>query len=161
MGLGFEVGSIDQFDICVGKMRNEFLEGGYLKADYRLTKPRKNTVPMIKTWRGWMGETAKEMAARGITMPLYYDTKGIAHGRRPFNADDAHEMFIRTYLGVDEDNERFKTAIKGETDEEIQEQRGKMLHAMDRHIEFCAERGIFITIPNDDERAKLKREQSQ
>ena len=27
--------------------------------------------------------------------------------------------------------------------------------------EFCAERGIFITIPNDDERAKLKREQSQ
>ncbi|MBJ54729.1 MAG: hypothetical protein CMQ46_05650 [Gammaproteobacteria bacterium] len=33
------------------------------------------TVPMLRTWRGWMNETARHMAHMGCTMPLYIDSQ--------------------------------------------------------------------------------------
>lgn len=156
-GTAFEANNLAQFDQGIALIRKDVEKGGYFYAAYRLVKPRQSTVPMIKTWRKWMAETAGHMAANGVTMPLYIKSDGEHIGSRPFGADDAHELFLRTYLGVDKDGERFKTR-RGLTPQGAEEQRGKMLFAMDSHIAFCLERGIRITIPNDDEYAKLKRE---
>lgn len=117
--------------------------------DYEVyPKGKVNTWPMKKTWRMWMRQTATWMAARGATMPLVIRADGSWHGSRPFNEQDAHELWVSTWLGVDQDGERFKTA-DGD--------RGKMLFMMDKHLAWAAERGLKLTIPNDGEYVKLKR----
>ena len=100
-----------------------------------------STMPMKRLWRKWMAETAKWMAENGATMPLYYRPNGEPFGKRPFNPDDAHEAFMRTWGGVkDGDRERQERATK-----EV------MLHIMVKHESWCLERGIPLTIPSDSE----------
>lgn len=116
------------------------------------TTGEKNSWPMKKTWRMWMSETAKWMAERGATMPLLVNAQGVAYKSRPFDANDAHELFVRQYLGVNEDGERYKTA----TDDKAQ-----MLHMMNLHIQWTAERGLSLTIPKEGEYMKLNGEMSK
>lgn len=118
------------------------------------------TVPMLRTWRGWMAETARHMAAMGCVMPLYIDSKGVPHGTRPFNADDAHELFTIQWLGCDEDGRRYSWAISNNPDVTVAP-KSKRLYAMDKHVQFCAERGIKITIPRNGEYADGMREQER
>lgn len=108
------------------------------------------TVPMLRTWRKWMAETAAFMAARGCTMPHYIDKDGKHHGTRPFNADDAHELFTSTYLGVDEHGRRKSWSLTS-ADNEIQASMGDRLHAMDTHLQWALEKGIKLTIPRKSE----------
>jgi len=115
---------------------------------WTFTTGEKNSWPMKKTWRMWMAETAKWMAERGATMPLLINADGVAYKSRPFDANDAHELFVRQWLGVDEHGNRYKTA----TDD-----KGQMLHMMDRHIQWAAEKGLSLTIPKYGEYSELQR----
>lgn len=116
------------------------------------------TIPMLRTWRGWMAETARHMAHMGCTMPLCIDANGNPHGSRPFNADDAHELFTMKWLGADEDGRRYSWSMSN-SGELIQAPFSKRLYAMDKHVQWCAERGIKITIPRTGEYAEGMREQ--
>jgi hypothetical protein len=111
-----------------------------------------NSWPMKKTWRMWMGETAKWMAANGATMPLVIKADGTMHGKREFTAQDAHDLWVRTWLGVDSSGERYKTAT-GEKE--------NMLLMMDKHLAWAAERGLSLTIPKDGEYMKLHERQNK
>jgi len=108
------------------------------------------TIPMLRTWRKWMQETATAMCHHGCTMPLYIDSKGIPHGKRPYNADDAHEQFTSVYLGVDEEGRRKSWSMTSD-DSEVQASMGDRLHAMQTHQEWCMEKGIKLTIPRNSE----------
>lgn len=111
-----------------------------------------NSWPMKKTWRMWMTETAKWMASRGASMPLVIKADGSMHGKREFTAQDAHELWVSTWLGVDASGERYKTATGD---------KGNMLHMMDKHLHWAAERGLCLTIPKDGEYQKLSKEQNK
>ncbi len=115
------------------------------------------TVNMLKTWRGWMKETATAMNHYGCSMPMYIDSKGLPHGKRPYNEGDAHEQFTSLYLGVDENGKR-KSWVMSKNGDEIQASIGDRLWAMDRHLEWCTERAIKLTIPKKSEYMKLKQE---
>lgn len=108
-----------------------------------------NTAPMKRTWRMWMRETANWMAANGAVMPLMIKRDGTNHGSRPFNEQDAHELFTRQYLGVDASGERYKTATGD---------KGTMLSMMDRHLAWSTEKGISLTVPSDGEFQRLREE---
>lgn len=127
----------------------DFLQGLDLKGgpwSFKWSRVRPNSWPMKKTWRMWMRETAEFMRANGVTMPAYIH-KGKQYGSRPFTEQDAHEAFLARWLGVDEDGERFKTANGDKT---------LMLHAMDQHLAWATERGLFLTVPEDGEFMKCK-----
>lgn len=111
----------------------------------------RNSWPMKKTWRMWMSETAAWMAKRGASMPLVIKADGTIHGTREFNEQDAHELWVKTWLGVDANGDRYKTA-SGD--------KANMLLMMDKHLCWAAERGLSLTIPKDGEYAKLTREQN-
>lgn len=116
-----------------------------------LPKEEKNSWPMKKTWRMWMRQTARWMADNGATMPLVL-RDGVPVGKRPFNEQDAHELWVSTWLGVDPDGERYKTA-SGD--------KGQMLAMMDKHVAWAADRGCKLTIPRDCEYMELCRMQER
>ncbi|WP_444886721.1 hypothetical protein [Microbulbifer sp. JMSA008] len=113
---------------------------------FKWNRHNPNSWPMKKTWRMWMSETAEWMAARGATMPLCMKD-GKTYGQRPFNAQDAHELFVSQHLGLDANGKRYKTA-SGE--------KGEMLRMMDMHLAWATERGLFLTVPGEGEFMKLK-----
>ena len=119
---------------------------------WTFTTGEKNSWPMKKTWRMWMSETAAWMAERGATMPLVVRADGSFSGSRKFTPEDAHELWVRTWLGVDENGDRYKTAS---------DDKAQMLHMMNRHVQWAAERGLSLTIPKDGEYKKLNERQEQ
>lgn len=127
-----------------------FAEKKYIIFSY--TVGEKNSWPMKKTWRMWMTETATWMAANGASMPLVIKADGSMHGKREFNAQDAHELWVKTWLGVDSNGERYKTA-SGDKEQ--------MLYMMDKHLAWASERGLSLTIPNDGEYKKLSDRQNK
>ena len=112
---------------------------------------------MARLWRSWMTTTAQFMAQNGVTQPLYIDSKGIAHGKRAFNKDDAHELFTANWLGHDENGNRLSWA-KTSKDGRRKADKGERYHAMCKHEEWCLERGIVLNKPRDSEFEKLKSE---
>lgn len=137
----------------------KLLPGSFVELEYK--DRDKGSVSMLRTWRGWMRETARHMAHKGCTMPMYYDSQGNPHGSRPFNEYDAHELFTTTYLGCDEEGRRKSWSMSGDPDT-VQASKRDRLWAMDRHVEWAAERGIRLTIPQRgeyiEERKKAQRE---
>jgi hypothetical protein len=130
----------------------EFAHSLYQKhkhVTWTYTTGEKNSWPMKKTWRMWMSETAEWMTKNGATMPLAIKADGTVLGTRPFDANDAHELWVRQWLGVDANGERYKTAS---------DDKGQMLHMMNKHVQWAAERGLSLTIPRDGEYHKLSRE---
>ena len=109
-----------------------------------------NSWPMKKTWRMWMKETADFMSGNGVTMPLGITKEGEPWGSRPFNSADAHELWIRHWMGVDADGERYKTA-SGD--------KGEMVSMMDKHSAWATERVLFLTIPHHGEYMKYRESQ--
>ena len=85
-------------------------------------------------------------------MPLVIKADGTMYGTRQFNAEDAHELWVKKWLGVDSNGDRYKTATGD---------KGNMLFMMDKHLQWAAERGLSLTIPKDGEYAKLTREAQQ
>lgn len=108
------------------------------------------SLSMLQTWRMWMREVAAHMTHQGCTMPLYFDSKGQPHGTRPFNENDAHELFTGKLLGRDKDGKRLSWAKKNGEQIATKEQR---LFAMDKLVVWATERGIPITIPNSGDYA--------
>lgn len=138
---------------------------------------------MAKLWRAWMSTTAKYMAENGATMPLTtvsnIDTSEnglfnrallklkamlgnghnltVTYGVRPFDANDAHELFTRQWLGVDENGTRLSWAKSGE---QRKATKGERFNALFKHEQWCLEKGIILFKPRGSEYEKLEREQN-
>lgn len=102
---------------------------------------------MQATWWMWMEETAEHMRGVGVTMPLCVRWSeeqqcNVPWGTRAFTDKDAHELYVKYWLGTGDTNERFSTATGD---------KGAMVWMMDRHISFCLEKGWELTIPEDGE----------
>jgi hypothetical protein len=112
---------------------------------------------MSKLWRAWMAETAKFMASKGCVMPLMIDQHGKHYGERPFNADDAHELFSCKWLGVDKDGKRLSWSRSGH-DDMRPATKGERFQAMQRHEAWATEKGIILFKPRDSELCEIEKE---
>jgi len=115
---------------------------------------------MARLWRAWMATTAKFMAGNGCTMPLMLKADGSTYGNRPFNKDDAHELFTCQYLGVDSDGARLGWARKSH-DGMRPATKGERFNAMFKHEMWATEKGIMLFKPRDSEYSQLEREQNK
>ncbi len=107
---------------------------------------------MARLWRGWMATTADYMAKNGVTMPLMVNADGVTYSSRPFNSDDAHELFTRQHLGVDENGVRLSWAKSGE---QRKATKGERFNALRLHEEWASSRGISLFKPRGSEYDKL------
>ncbi len=149
MGSEYIINSDSALAQALAGLCEKYKEKRFLKL--KVTDGQRNSWPMKKTWRMWMSQTATWMAGNGVKMPLAIKADGYPWGERPFNADDAHELFVKTWIGVDANGERYKTA-SGD--------KGVMLHMMDRHLEWALDRGVQLTIPESGEYSRLKQQQT-
>lgn len=115
---------------------------------------------MTQIWRIWMASTAKWMAAQGCTMPLMYKPDGTPYGKRPFDSNDAHEMFCREYLGVDDEGRRLSWSKNGRGGVRAAT-KGERFDAMRKHKEWAMHKGIQLLKPRNSEYEQLEREQQQ
>jgi len=115
---------------------------------------------MAQLWRTWMASTATWMAKQGATMPLCLNPDGSHYGSRPFNKDDAHELFTVRWLGTDADGTRLSWAMKGH-DGMRAATKGERFNALRQHEEWATERGLVLMKPRDSEYAKLEKEQNE
>ena len=112
---------------------------------------------MAKLWRAWMATTGEGMAQQGATMPPCSREDGTAWGSRPFNANDAHELFTMRWLGSDSTGTRLSWA-KADHDGMRAATRGERYHAMVQHEAWAGDRGIILIKPRDSEYAEIERE---
>ena len=113
---------------------------------------------MARLWRAWMSTTAEFMAKNGVTMPLMVNADGVTYSSRPFNAEDAHELFTRQHLGVDEVGVRLSWAKSGE---QRKATKGERFNALRKHEEWSSERGIILFKPRIGEYNDLIKQQDQ
>ena len=113
---------------------------------------------MARLWRAWMSTTAEFMAKNGVTMPLMVNVDGVTYSSRPFNAEDAHELFTRQHLGVDEVGVRLSWAKSGE---QRKATKGERFNALRKHEEWSSERGIILFKPRIGEYSDLIKQQDQ
>ena len=113
---------------------------------------------MARLWRGWMAETAKFMASNGVTMPLMVSSDGVTYSSRPFNAEDAHELFTRQHLGVDENGTRLSWAKSGE---QRKATKGERFNALRLHEEWASIKGISLFKPRSGEYKELTDKQDE
>ena len=113
---------------------------------------------MARLWRGWMATTAKFMAGNGVKMPLMINKDGEWYGSRPFDENDAHELFTRQHLGVDENGVRLSWAKSGD---QRKATKGERFNALRKHEEWASIKGITLFKPRDSEYQKLEQEQNQ
>jgi len=104
---------------------------------------------MTRLWRKWMQQTAGFMAANGVTMPLYIDSKGKHHGSRPFSAQDAHELFTDKWLGTV--NGKRLSWAKQAHDGMRPATKGERLLAMQKHEAWATQHGITLLNPRESE----------
>lgn len=122
------------------------------------TDPGTGKWGMAQLWRAWMSTTATWMAAQGARMPLVIQIDGTNYGSRPFNADDAHELFTHRWLGADADGTRLSWSRAGR-DGMRAATKGERFNALRQHEDWATERGIILLKPRDSEYARLEREQ--
>ena len=113
---------------------------------------------MARLWRAWMSTTAEFMAKNGVTMPLMVNADGVTYSSRPFNAEDAHELFTRQHLGVDEVGVRLSWAKSGG---QRKATKGERFNALRKHEEWSSERGIILFKPRIGEYNDLIKQQEQ
>ncbi|ANJ65542.1 putative NinB-like recombinase [Pseudoalteromonas virus vB_PspP-H6/1] len=114
--------------------------------------PKAGNWSMSKLWRAWMASTAEFMASNGVTMPLMIKKDGEPYGKRPFNDNDAHDLFTSQWLGNDAQGNRLSWAKSGNNIAD----KGQRFNAMLKHEQFMIERGIKHMIPRDSEFFKTK-----
>ena len=113
---------------------------------------------MAKLWRAWMATTAEFMASRGVTMPLMTKANGETFGARPFNADDAHELFTYQFLGVDENGKRLSWSKQG-NDEMRSATKAERYYALNRLEVWGIDKGLMLFKPRDSEYEIMQREE--
>jgi len=115
---------------------------------------------LARLWRAWMSTTAKYMASNGVTMPLMIGKDGKYFGKRPFNSQDAHELFTSNHMGTDADGTRLSWA-KNSHDGMRAANKGERVDALRKHEIWCIERGINIFKPRDSEYNELMEKQNK
>lgn len=115
---------------------------------------------MARLWRAWMASTAKWMAKRGATMPLMITKDGNNYGERPFDANDAHELFTAKWLLLNSDGERLSWSKSGR-DGLRAATKGERFIAMMRHEDWATEKGIVLFKPRDSEYEQARLEQER
>jgi len=115
---------------------------------------------MAKLWRMWMASTAEFMAKNGVTMPLMLTKEGVIHGTRPFNAEDAHELFTHQWLGCDEEGNRLSWSKAGHSGMRAAD-RGERFNALARHEVWAVDKGLVLFKPREGEYFKLGQEQEK
>ena len=113
---------------------------------------------MQRLWRSWMSSVADYMVSKGATMPLVITKDGRHFGQRPFNADDAHELFTYKFLGADEQGRRLSWA-KADRDGMRAATKGERFHAMQQLEVWAVEKGITLFKPRDSEYFEMESEQ--
>ena len=115
---------------------------------------------MARLWRSWMSKTGDFMASNGVTMPMMVGNTGISFRSRPFNGNDAHELFTGQWLGVDENGIRLSWSKKGR-DDMRPATKGERFFALNRHEIWALDKGLTLFKPRDSEYDQLKREQGE
>lgn len=142
---------------CVNELQNELAESHFIIVSTRQGGNVGNW-GMAKLWRVWMTSTSEALASRGETMPLKYDSAtGEIIGERPFNSDDAHELFTRAWLGTDENGNRLSWSKRG-CDGRRPADKGERFHALRRHEIYAMEEKIILLNPRDSEYYKMLEE---
>lgn len=113
---------------------------------------------MTRLWRSWMGSTAKFMAVRGVNM-LIVNSDDQCIGERPFDHNDAHELFTVKYLS-DNQGKRLSWSKKGR-DDMRQATRGERVFAMQQHQAWMIDKGIKHMNPKDSDYTRAVQEQDK
>ena len=110
---------------------------------------------MARLWRSWMAVTAEWMAGNDIVMPKWMKEDGThSKEKRPFNKNDAHELFTMQWLGTDEHGNRLSWAKEGDENAIIAD-KGQRFYALQQHQIWMTERGIKHINPRESEFASL------
>ncbi len=113
---------------------------------------------MTRLWRSWMGSTGKFMADRGVNM-LIVNSDDICISERPFDQNDAHELFTNKYL-QDGRGKRLSWSKKGR-DDMRQATRGERVFAMQQHQAWMVDKGIKHMNPKDSDYMRAIHEQDK
>lgn len=114
---------------------------------------------MAKLWRKWMATTAKFMSSRGVTVDVK-NSDGVIILSKEFTGDDAHELFTKHHLGLDENGNRLSWSKSG-NDKSRAATKGERFHAMRKHENWCLDKGITLFKPRDCEYEQIAQEQEQ
>lgn len=114
---------------------------------------------MTRLWRSWMAPTAKFMADNGVKQPLMIKSDGSWYGERPFDENDAHELFTRQWLGVDKDSIRLSWSRKAHSGMRVAT-KGERFNALRKHEEWALSKGIILFKPRGSEYERLEQEQN-
>ena len=110
---------------------------------------------MLGLWWMWQTETGKWMAGQGCTMPLMITPEGKYIGSRPFDKNDAHELFSHKWLGSDENGKRLSWSRDKSHPNCTIADTGQRHHALAQHEVHMTEYGIPFTIPIKSEYREL------
>lgn len=106
---------------------------------------------MNKTWRMWMETTGDWLRARGVVIDIRNGAGEVVISK-PITNEETHEYFVGYWLGRNENGEREKTSRMDKV---------RMLYMMEKHEQWCIEKGIPIIIPRESEYMKLKNKQEK
>ena len=148
--------TVYNLDAFVGELQKHLGQVPVLNVN--VNNPSVGKWGMARLWRKWMFTTAEFMAGNGCTMPLMINANGLHYGQRPFDTNDAHELFTRNWLGVDADGVRLSWA-KQARDGMRPANKGERFHAMQKHEKWAIEKGIQLLKPRSSEYVELEQEQ--
>ena len=138
-------------------IKNQLLDEPALAVSVK--NPRVGNWSMSRLWRAWMTTTAEFMAARGVTVDIK-NSEGRIIESLPFDADCAHQLFTKAWLGTDEHGVRLswsRTGRDGMRSADV----GERLHAMRQHEAWSLEKGIDLPQPRDSEYRDLQRAENE
>lgn len=113
---------------------------------------------MAKLWRSWMSTTAEFMSARGVTVDIR-NSAGQIISSQEFTAEDAHELFSRKWLGVDEEGRRLSWSRSGREGMRPAT-KGERWWALRQHEDWATDKGIALFLPRESEYRDLSEEQA-
>lgn len=105
-----------------------------------------------------MSTTAEFMAGRGVTVDVK-NSEGVLLQSRPFDAEDAHELFTKQWLGVGGDGKRLSWSRTGREGMRAAT-RGERYDALRRHEQWAIEKGIALFQPRESEYRDCEAEQN-
>lgn len=141
---------------------SEWIHNLLNESPYHILSAKNPTIgkwSMSRLWFSWMESTGKFMASQGITQPLMITQDGKQYGSRPFNKNDAYELFSSKLLS-DGNGDRLSWSKAGREDRRAAT-RGERVFAMQRHEQWMIERGIRYLNPKDSDYLKAIGEQEK
>ena len=137
-------------DEVFNSLQDELKQGSYLIVEVK--NPSIGKWGMSRLWRAWMKTTADFMATNGCIMPMYQTSKGDIIGSRPFDSNDAHELFSSRYLS-DSNGNRLSWG-KTSKDKRVAT-KGERVNALRQHEQWAIEKGVKLIHPKDSEYEQL------